>query len=263
MTETTTTISIAVANEPKVTAAQVEGDCPVRLQQIGREITERLKKAKKQTEVAGNHLIAVNKLIAEAKSICDGGGFNKFRDLFCPQLGRSQAYVLHAIGVGKKTLTEHRTEERKRKQRTRATQRAATPKSGTVPDNPDPGTEAGTRTEDGEPAKATVMLERSVEQPKRTTGVASNDTISGFNSHVIELRRRICNQKVDHFVSTAVSADDLAKIGKFLNDLAKLKKPEAVGPTPAVALSGAVLGEQSAVAVVANGALETSADPVL
>ena len=38
--------------EPKLTAAQIARDCPVRLQQIGREIAERLKKAKKQNELA-------------------------------------------------------------------------------------------------------------------------------------------------------------------------------------------------------------------
>jgi hypothetical protein len=124
--------------EPKFTATHIEAGCPVRLQQIGREITERLKKAHKQTEIAGNHLIAVNKLVAEAKELCDGGGFNKFRELFCPQLGKSQAYALLAIAAGKKTLVEHRAAERERKQRTRATQRAATANSGTVPEKSEP-----------------------------------------------------------------------------------------------------------------------------
>jgi hypothetical protein len=86
----------------KLTAAQVEKDCPARLQQIGKEIAARLAKADKQTELARNHLIAIDELLAEAKELCDGGGFNKFRELFCPQLGKSQAYALLAIAAGKK-----------------------------------------------------------------------------------------------------------------------------------------------------------------
>lgn len=125
----------------KLTAAQVEGDCPARLQQIGKEIKERLAKADKQTEVAQNHLIAIEKLLIEAKELCDGGGFNKFRELFCPQLGKSQAYALLAVAAQKKTLAEHRTEERERKQRTRAKQKAAAANSGTVPETAAPEAE--------------------------------------------------------------------------------------------------------------------------
>ena len=68
--------------EPKFTAAQVEMECPARLQQIGREITERLKKVDKQLKFANDHETAINKLIAEAKGLCDRGGFTKFRELF-------------------------------------------------------------------------------------------------------------------------------------------------------------------------------------
>jgi hypothetical protein len=53
-------------------AAQIEEEWPVRLQQIGREITERLRKAHKQREVADNHLVAVKELIAEAKELVAG-----------------------------------------------------------------------------------------------------------------------------------------------------------------------------------------------
>jgi hypothetical protein len=116
--------------EHKFTAKQVEEECPLRLQQIGKEIGERLKRAEKQTRLAADHVIAVDKLLAEAKGLCDGGGFNKFRKLFCPQLGKSQAYALLAIGSGKKTLAEHRTAERQRKQKSRANRRAAPANSG-------------------------------------------------------------------------------------------------------------------------------------
>ena len=110
---------------PKFTAAEVEKDCPVRLQQIGREITERTYKVEKQFKLATDHAIAVEELLAEAKGLCDRGGFNKFRELYCPKLAKSQAYALRAIAAGKKTGTEHRTEERERKRRTRANQNRA------------------------------------------------------------------------------------------------------------------------------------------
>lgn len=103
--------------EPKLTAAQVQTECPLRLKQIADEISARFGRAKKQAQDANDHLIAANLLLAEAKSLCDDGGFRKFRELFCPQLGKSQAYAMLAIAAGKKTLAGHRSEERERKQK--------------------------------------------------------------------------------------------------------------------------------------------------
>jgi hypothetical protein len=123
--------------KPKLTAAQIASDCPPRLRQIGKEIEERLAKADKQTQVARDHLIAIEQLLAEAKGLCDGGGFKKFRELLCPQLGKSQAYALLAIAAGKKTFAEHRADERERKRRSRANQKALPTDSGTVPEKAD------------------------------------------------------------------------------------------------------------------------------
>jgi hypothetical protein len=247
--------------EPKFTAAQIKKECPARLQQIGREIAERLKKAHKQKEIADNHLIAVNELIIEAKELCDGGGFNKFRELFCPQLGKSQAYVLLAIGTGKKTLAGHRIEERERKRQTRANQKAAAANSGTVPENADPETETpGGRIGDGEPGSTTITPEPSVGPAKGPSGGTTNDSISGFNSHVMALKQRISNHKVDHFAATAIPADILAKIGKFLSDLANLKKSEAAksAPTTAPTDNSAFSAEQSAEDVRTDADLDAS-----
>jgi hypothetical protein len=59
-------------------------------------------------------------------------------------------------------------------------------------------------------------------KPKRT-GVASKDTaLFDFDARVLDLRRRIANHCPDRFAKTAVAADDLAKVGKFLVALAKL-----------------------------------------
>jgi uncharacterized Zn finger protein (UPF0148 family) len=133
----TTSTGITGTGVTKLTAAQIEKGCPARLQAIGQEITARLAKADKKTQEANDHLIAVNQLLAEAKRLCDSGGFQKFRELFCPQLGKSQAYAMLAIAAGRKTIEQHRSEERERKQKTRERQKAAT-NSGTVPEKLQP-----------------------------------------------------------------------------------------------------------------------------
>ena len=109
--------------EPKFTATQIEKNCPARLQQIATEIAERHERARKQAGIAADHLIAIEKLLAEAKGLCDRGGFNKFRELYCPNLRKSQAYALRAIAGAKKTFAEHRTEERERKRKSQQTRR--------------------------------------------------------------------------------------------------------------------------------------------
>ncbi len=130
--ERSTTENTSLA-APKLTAAQIQKNCPPRLRQIGKEITERLAKADKQTQLAQDHLIAIQQLLAEAEKLCDGGGFKKFHELFCPQLGKSQAYALLAIGAGKKAFAEHRADECERKRRTRANQKARARDSGDSP----------------------------------------------------------------------------------------------------------------------------------
>jgi hypothetical protein len=73
---------------------------------------------------------------------------------------------------------------------------------------------------------------------KPLSGVTPNDLV-GFNSHVMELKRRISKHKVERFAATAVPADDLAKLGKFLTDLAILKESDdTTTPRPMPALPG-------------------------
>jgi hypothetical protein len=228
---------------PKYTAAQIANDCPARLQQIAREIAEEYEEICKQAE---RSVIAINKLITEAQGLCDVGGYDKFRELFCPQLGKSQTYVRLAIANGKTTLVEHRAKERERKQKTRANKRAAVANSGTVPEKADPETEAP-RADIGEPANKLPLSEGPPKPP-------SNSVMSGFNSYVTQLKTKISNHKVDHFLATPVPADDLAKIGKFLCDLAILKKSKAVKLAPTVALTdnSTPSAEQSAEGVREN-----------
>jgi len=210
--------------ELRATAEQIEKACPERLKQIGKEITERLKKADKQTELAQNHLIAVEQLLAEAKSLCDDSGFEKFRELVCPQLGKSQAYALLAIAAGKKTLAEHRIEERERKRRTRTKQKAAA-NSGTVPEKPEPATAPDNAPE--ATSSDTVGVEQSaqLEPLKRDLSITSapNRELEEFNNHVTRLMQMIKGAEPRWFIKAPIKADDLAKLSAFFSGIAMLK----------------------------------------
>ena len=71
----------------------------------------------------------------------------------------------------------------------------------------------------------------------RSTVAPKDDAVSKFTDIVLELIRRTAKQKADRFAKTAVPADDLARLGKFLNELAELKK-SAAGQTNVFASRG-------------------------
>ena len=218
------------AVEHKVTAAQFVTDCSPRLQEIGHEITERLDKVERHAQLANDHLIAVNQLLAEAKKLCDGGCFKKFREQFCPQLGKSQAYALLAIAAGKKTFTAHRTEERERKQRTRANQKAApAANSGTVPENSEPH-------EGSNPAAPPATAPKPTTKSKAAP--AAKDIASAeFTGHAARLLQMIKGAKPRRFIDTGLKPDDLARLGAFFSDIAKLKSNPSFAPQGTADLS--------------------------
>jgi hypothetical protein len=212
----------------KFTAAQIEKNCPPRLRQIGKEITERLAKADKQTQLARDHLIAIEQLLKEANELCDGGGFKKFRELFCPQLGKSQAYAWLAIAAGRKTLAEHRANTRARTARSRANKKAEA--SATVADKSAPApSERQESPPEVAPAHAPSIVpeQRPAAAAPRRAVTSKDEALFDFTARVLDLVRRTRGQKVGRFAKTDVKADDLAKLGKFLTDLADLKKPSA------------------------------------
>jgi hypothetical protein len=91
-----------------------------RLDEIGREIEVKLVKADK----ANDMLISVNQLLVEAEALCTkfGGnvmGFSVFKEKFCPSLGRSAAYEVRAVLLGKKTKEQLAAENRGRQQKHR------------------------------------------------------------------------------------------------------------------------------------------------
>jgi hypothetical protein len=211
--------------DAKFTAALIETSCPVRLQQIGKEIGKRLERARKQHQLAEDHLIAVNKLIAEAKALCDGGGFDKFRELFCPQLGKSQAYAMLAIAAGKKTLAEHRTAERKRKQKSRANQRVVTANSGTVPEGSKPQEVPANEGAVQVTSTATEQMPK-VAKPRGTVAPC-DEALRAFTMQVMDLDRRTAKRPPARFSKTAVPAEVLARLGKLLTDVAASKGTSA------------------------------------
>ena len=144
--------------EPKFTADQVEKKCPDRLRQIGKLITARLEKIDKQIKQAEDHFISVNQLIAQAKELCDEGGFNAFREKFFPNLGTSRVYELLAIASNKKTVEETRASNRLRVAKHRAN-KAEAPVSVTVTEKskPEPGARGG-------PKATSTTTEHTTEQ---------------------------------------------------------------------------------------------------
>lgn len=151
-----------------------------------------------------------------------------------------------AIAAGKKTLAEHRAEERQRKQRTRAKQKAAV-NSGTVPERSGPEAE-GTPIDIAPADAPSTAPEEAPEPAKPRRAVSSKDEACfDFTARVCDLLQRIRGRKVKRFVATAVPVDDLAKLGKYLSDLADLIKSNAAKPTPSMVLhgNGTVSVEQS------------------
>jgi len=214
-------IPSSTAINTKFTAPQIETNCPARLQQIGREIKERLEKARKQHQQAENHLVAVNELIAEAEKLCDGGGFKKFREVFCPELGKSQAYVLHAIATGKKKIEHHKAEQRDRQRKSRAKRKSQSDNSVTV-------TERSS-------SERLEVLPGGTETS--SIGTRPDRSLFAFSVQVVELAQKIKNRAPARFVGTIASAETLNELSKFLSELADLKRSAAADPAPTASAS--------------------------
>ncbi len=226
--------------EPKFTAARVAEDYPPRLQEIGREITERLEEAYEQKKLADDHVIAVKKLIAEAKELCDVGGFDAFREKLFQNLGKSRAYEMLAIATNKKTIEETRAGTRERVAKHRANKAEAT-FSVTVTDEPLEPREAPI--ECGTLETASNPPEQALEPVKLRRGRAPavDEALRDFSARVQDLDRRTDKKPARRFAGTTVPADKLARLGKLLTDLANLKKNDAAKPVAALPGNGTVI----------------------
>jgi hypothetical protein len=216
----------ATTTEHKLTAAQVERDCPAILQDLGKCIAVHLDKARKCEEKAEQHYTAIAQHLAKAKEACDDGGLNAFRERFFPDLGKSRVYELLAIANNKKSVEEIKASTRARVAKHRAN-KAGAPVSVTVTEKSGPEAE-GAPTEAAPVDAPSIVPEQRPEAAAPRRAVTSKDEASfGFAATVLDLVRRTHGQKVGRFAKTAVKADDLAKLGKFLTDLADLKKASA------------------------------------
>ena len=223
-----TTEDTSLTANRKLTAAQVERDCPAILQDLGKRIAVHLEKARKCEEKAEQHYATIAQHLAKAKQACDDGGFKAFREKFFPDLGRTRVYELLSIATNKKSVEQVRADTRARTARSRANKKAES--SATVADKSEP--EPSERQEfppEVAPADApSIVPEQRPKAAAPPRAVTSKDeALSDFTARVLDLMRRTRGQKVERFAKTAVKADDLAKLGKFLTDLADLKKPSA------------------------------------
>jgi hypothetical protein len=213
----------------KFTAADIEKDCPDRLQQMGKQIAARLEKIDKQIVQAENHSISVNQLITQAKELCDEGGFNAFREKFFPNLGKSRVYELLAIATNKKSVEEARASNRKRQAKHRAN-KAEAPNSVTVTENSEPEA-LGAPTEAGTVETTSIASEQTPEPTKSRSSVNPGDeALMGFSSVVCRLIQITRNKKTGCFAKTSVTADDLERLGTFLIAIANFKKSQADKP---------------------------------
>ena len=106
--------------EAKFTREQIEKECPPKLQDLGERIKALLDRAKTAEKKAENHYTSAAQCLAEAHAACDEGGFDAFKEKFCPDIGRSRAYELFAMGTGKKTHEEVKASTAARQRRHRA-----------------------------------------------------------------------------------------------------------------------------------------------
>ena len=212
----------------KLTAAQVENDCPGELQDLAKHINTHLDRACKYGDRANQHTTSAAQHLARAKELCDDGGFEAFRKKFCPDLGKSRVYELLLIGNQKKSIEEVRADTRARTARSRAKKKAEA--SATVADKsePDPSERQESPLEVAPADAPSIVPDQTSEAAKPRRAVTPKDeALFDFTARVLDLIRRTGGQKLERFAGTAVNADDLAKLGKFLTDLADLKKPSA------------------------------------
>ncbi|RXH34359.1 hypothetical protein XH99_01015 [Bradyrhizobium nanningense] len=111
-------------NDVKITAEQVETDCPAELTQLGDLIAHCFHEAAECEARAEEYRLEAGSLIVEAKELCDAGGFAAFRKKYFPTVSQSRAYELMAIATGKRTISQVREQTRQRVASTRARQKA-------------------------------------------------------------------------------------------------------------------------------------------
>jgi hypothetical protein len=232
--------------EIKFTSVQIEENCPLLLQDLGKRIAVHSEKARKCEDKAGQHYTTISKLLATAHGACDDGGFKAFQKIFFPDLGKSRVYELLAIGTDKKSVEEIRASNRKRQVKHRANKAADAQfrysNGNSEPDAP------GELTEHGAIEAPSIVVEQTPGPAKpRSSATPGDEALRDFTVRVLELDRTTKKKAPDRFSKTAVPLEVLERVGKLLIDIAKLKKSRAVEATLAVVLGGTVSDDQPAV----------------
>ncbi len=128
--------ALAKGNLPKGKMVTPEEVAAIkRLNDIGKEIEVKLVKADK----ANDMLVSVNQLLVEAEALCTKHGgkvmsFSIFKEKFCPSLGRSAAYEVRAILLGKKTRQQLADANKNRQQKHRDKAKENPLRNGQPPD---------------------------------------------------------------------------------------------------------------------------------
>ena len=217
-----------------LTAAQIEKgeNLPPRLRQIGKEVEAKLARADQYHGKAEDMIASVGQLLAEAKDLCDGEGFNVYKAKYCPSLGKSRAYEIFAIATNKTSVEEVRAEGRKRQAKSRANKKEAMANSVTVTEKSEPAQEPqAAHTEASDEGTCTAQEQTPEPASKPRSAVKTKDESSlEFTALCARLLQKIDKQKPDRFAATGIPPDKLAKLGKYLMDLAKKlgAKPNAV-----------------------------------
>jgi hypothetical protein len=228
----------------KITAEQIEQDCPSELLDLGKRIATHLDAARKSEEKAQQHYTDAAKCLADAKAICNAGGFKAFQEKFCPDIGRSRAYELFAMGTGKKTEEEVKANTRARQQRHRAknTEQGVDTAAPTMPSEASVSNghgsvddaEQGVRYSNGHGSTNDEKLksheELKSEKPQKALkpplAVASPDNaLLEFNGLVARLLK-IAKQKPSRFTKTPHATEELKKLASFFTDLAAQKEKD-------------------------------------
>jgi hypothetical protein len=121
-----------------LTATQVKKACPTDVAYWGNQIVGHYKKALQYEGKAEQQWNSIAQYLAKAKQACNTDGFAAFRELFCPDLGKSRVYELLRIGSGEKTVEESKSATRERVQKHRAAKKASTPALSVTVTDEDP-----------------------------------------------------------------------------------------------------------------------------
>jgi hypothetical protein len=160
-------------------------------------------------------------LLADAQGACDEGGFNKFREKFLPNLGKSRIDELHAIGISKKSIQEIKA-TRLRVAMLR-TKKAVPPQFRYNNGNAETDLQVVPK-DHGQIDAHSIASKQTPEPTKPRSSLSPGDeALMGFSSVVSKLVQITRKEKAERFAKTSVTAGELAELGGLIIEVARLK----------------------------------------